>query len=157
MFFRPDVRPYRMANCRVPSMLDPHFLHQALREVPGQRCPSQTTQAVCKACLLALFPAAARPPLVTKASQLGSGGENVVWGRKSIPYGHLGSQRQACSVGKDRQMNAVGVRAGWRLLLPKLHSFSIPGHVLHTRLLLGVGFGVEGDRREELPMRSPVL
>lgn len=84
MFFRPDVRPYWMANCRVPGMLDAHFLHLALREVSGQRCPSQTTQAVCKACLLSLLPAAAptpTPPLVTKAPQLGSGGECAVWGR----------------------------------------------------------------------------
>lgn len=60
--FPPDVRLYWMANCRVPSVLHVHyFLHLALREVPGQRCPSQTTQAVCKACLLSLLPAAAPP------------------------------------------------------------------------------------------------
>lgn len=76
----PDVRAYWMANCRVPSLLNAHFLHLALGEVPGQRCPSQTTQAVCKACLLSLLPAVAHPPtpqLVTKASQLGSGAS--VW------------------------------------------------------------------------------
>lgn len=61
------------------------FLHLAPREVPGQRCPSQTTQAVCKACLLSLLPAAASPPLVTRASQLGSGGECVVWGGTQYP------------------------------------------------------------------------
>ena len=75
----PDVRAYWMANCRVPGLLNAHFLHLALGEVPGQRCPSQTTQAVCKAGLLSTLPAVAPPPppLVTKASQLGSGAS--VW------------------------------------------------------------------------------
>lgn len=82
----PDVRAYWMANCRVPGLLNAHFLHLALGEVPGQRCPSQTTQAVCKACLLSLLPAVAPPPPVSHQSvTAGFGGERVVWGGSQYP------------------------------------------------------------------------
>ena len=86
----PDVRAYWMANCRVPGLLNAHFLHLALGEVPGQRCPSQTTQAVCKACLLSLLPAVAPPPppAGTKASPRGwgaGGGGSLVCGALPRP------------------------------------------------------------------------
>lgn len=129
MFFRPDVRPYWMANCRVSSMLDAHFLHLALREVSGQRCPSQTTQAVCKACLLSLLPAAAptpTPPVSHQSTTAGLRGRVCGVGRKLIPSGHLGSQRQAYSIGKDERVNAVRVRPGD----PGFHTEKTTGEVM---------------------------
>lgn len=85
--FRPDVRPYRMANCRVPAcwMFSSFIWPRGRSRVRGAlpRPPRQCAKPACYPSFQLQRPHP--PPLVTRASQLGSGGECVVWDGSQYP------------------------------------------------------------------------